>query len=378
MRSHSNGEPPCAIVCFLSACCSPSPVVPRRTTRPRAKAPSRRRRPRRPPRSLPRRRRCGDRPATWPTTPGSSSTADLSGFDADQKKMIGAADRGGRRHQRDLLAAVVGRQERAAGEDRRSAAARVRRAELRPVGPARQRQAVRRRRRRAPARCAVLPGRHEQGRVRAGRPARTRPRCTPCCAAMTPASCRPCPTTWRTRPSWTRPPACCARRRSWPRTQEFANYLDAARRRAAERRLPAQRLRLDGHEVQSDRHRDRPDRDLRRPAVRLQGQLRELRAGEGPGLEQAAGALRQIPARTAARAAGGGQVQGREARLRCRPQCLFRGVLRRRRQRRRQDHRHQPAQRRAGAAEEGHPPAAAGKRDAGEVRHHHAADRARS
>ena len=64
-----------------------------------------------------------------------------------------------------------------------------------------------------------------------------------------------------------------------------------------------------------------------------------------------------------------GQVQGRDARLRRRPQRLRRGLLRRQRQRRRQDHRHQPAQRRGGAAEEGHAPAAAGERDAGEVRH---------
>ncbi len=48
---------------------------------------------------------------------------------------------------------------------------------------------------------------------------------------------------------------------------------DAARRRAAQRRLPGQRFRLDGHEEQPGRHRDRPDRDLRGPAVRLQGQL---------------------------------------------------------------------------------------------------------
>ena len=43
----------------------------------------------------------------------------------------------------------------------------VRRDQLRPVGPARQRRAVRRRRRRAAARRGVLPSRRHQGRVRA-------------------------------------------------------------------------------------------------------------------------------------------------------------------------------------------------------------------
>ena len=61
----------------------------------------------------------------------------------------------------------------------------------------------------------------------------------------------------------------------------------AARRGAAHRRLPRQRPRLARHEVQPDRRRDRADRDLRGPAVRLQGRLRGVRAGQGHGVEQA-------------------------------------------------------------------------------------------
>ncbi len=53
-----------------------------------------------------------------------------------------------------------------------------------------------------------------------------------------------------------------------------------------------------------------------------------LRADQGPGLEREAGPLRAIPARTAARPAGGRQVQGGKARLRRRPQRLLRGLLR--------------------------------------------------
>ena len=150
---------------------------------------------------------------------------------------------------------------------------------------------------------------------------------------------------------------------------------DDARRRAAVRRLPAQRPGLDGHEDQPGGHRHRPDRDLRGPAVRLQGQLRRPGADQGHGLERAAWRASPSSCRSCSAACRCRQVQGRSARLGRRPQRLRRDLLRRQRQRRRQDHRHQPAQRRAGAAEERHAPAAAGKRHAGEVRQHPGADR---
>ena len=82
----------------------------------------------------------------------------------------------------------------------------------------------------------------------------------------------------------------------------FANYLQHARRRAAQRRLPPQRHGVDGHEDQPGRRRDRPDRDLRRPAVRLQGRVRRPGAGQGRRMEREARPLRQASCRNCRRA----------------------------------------------------------------------------
>ena len=60
-------------------------------------------------------------------------------------------------------------------------------------------------------------------------------------------------------------------------------YLRTPRPGAGDRRLPGQRLCLDGHEAQPARHRDRPDRDLRGRALRLQGRARVVCADQGPG-----------------------------------------------------------------------------------------------
>ena len=94
----------------------------------------------------------------------------------------------------------------------------------------------------------------------------------------------------------------------------LAKYLDLRAKALAHRRLPGQRHRVAGHEGQPHRPRDRSDRVLRRQALRLQDRLRGLRAGEGHGMEQAPRALRGDAAGAAARPAGAGRVQGREAR----------------------------------------------------------------
>ena len=95
-------------------------------------------------------------------------------------------------------------------------------------------------------------------------------------------------------------------------------------RRARDRRLPAQRPRLAGHEAERGGRRHRSDRDLRRRALRLQGRARGLRPGQGPGVERAARPVREAAARPAARSAGARGVQAGEARHRLRPQRLRR------------------------------------------------------
>ena len=76
---------------------------------------------------------------------------------------------------------------------------------------------------------------------------------------------------------------------------------------------PSDRAWLD-MKTEPHRFRGRPDRDLRRQAVRLQGGVRGLCAGQGHGVEQAAGALFGDAAGAAARPARAGGVQGRDAR----------------------------------------------------------------
>ena len=119
----------------------------------------------------------------------------------------------------------------------------------------------------------------------------------------------------------------------------LAKYLDLRAKALTQRRLPRQRHRVAGHEGQPHRPRDRPDRDLRGQAVRLQGGVRGLRARQGHGMEQAARALRGDAAGTAARPAGAGRLQGRDAGHRLGPERLRRRLLRGRLQRGREDHR---------------------------------------
>ena len=121
-----------------------------------------------------------------------------------------------------------------------------------------------------------------------------------------------------------------------------------------------------------------PDRDLHRPAVRLQGGRRVVRAAQGQGVERPARALRRAAPGAPARPARTGGVQAGAAGLGLGPQRLRRAVLRGRRERRLEDHRHQPAERRRSAAQEGHPPAPAQERDAGQVRPDSRADRGRA
>ena len=99
-----------------------------------------------------------------------------------------------------------------------------------------------------------------------------------------------------------------ARRRPRP-----AEVPGLARPGAPHGRLQGQRHRLARHEDQHRGRRHRADRNLRRRVVRLQGLLRSLRAGEGQGVEQAAGALRRASAGPANGAARRGGVQAREA-----------------------------------------------------------------
>ena len=104
-------------------------------------------------------------------------------------------------------------------------------------------------------------------------------------------------------------------------------------------------------------------------AVRLQGGQRGVRAGEGPGVEPAAGAVRADAARRCSAASRWRtqykrETPGTDADLNAYDAVYYAGEA----NVGRQDHRHQPAQRRAGAAAEGHAPAAAQERDAGQVR----------
>ena len=94
------------------------------------------------------------------------------------------------------------------------------------------------------------------------------------------------------------PSGCQAPRGRRPGARSQAPALSRAPGQGpGDRRVPAQRPGLDGHEGQHDRRGHRADRDLRGRAFRLQGGARSVRAGQGPGVEPPARPVHRAPAR---------------------------------------------------------------------------------
>ena len=211
---------------------------------------------------------------------------------------------------RDSLLATLSRQRRPA----------LRRDQRAALGPARRQSAVRRRRRRAADGRRALSARHDEGGVRAGRgrlAGRGGPRCarpTPSCGGTRPGALMAVPVPRGLRRPDAPAAAQAARGRGAGRRRRPPHVSRAPRHGARDRRLPAERPGVDRHEDQHARRRHRPDRDLRRRAVRLQGRGRGVRAAQGQGVERAAGALRQAAPRAAARPARAGGLQARAAR----------------------------------------------------------------
>ena len=127
---------------------------------------------------------------------------------------------------------------------------------------------------------------------------------TPSCGGTRPGGWWPCPTTRPTPHRSARAAAKLREAAAAGRRRRPSPLPRAPRHGARNRRLPAERPRVARHEDQHARRRDRPDRDLRRRAVRLQGRRRGLCAAQGQGVERAAGALRRAAARAPARAPG--------------------------------------------------------------------------